>query len=142
VNTTHHHHSEATDGRRRRWHFIRHYLEMVIAMFAGMFILGGATDLVLYLTDTSAPWLSQPEPGYLKMAFDMSVGMVLWMRIRGHGWGSSLEMSAAMFVPVVPLFPLLWLGAIDENVMMLVAHIAMFPLMLLVMLRRRAEFGG
>jgi hypothetical protein len=57
---------------------------------------------------------------YLEMAATMSVGMVAWMRHRGHGWASNLEMASAMFAPAV----------------------ALFPLMYLVMRRRRTEFGG
>ncbi|MEV4572672.1 hypothetical protein AB0K16_05385 [Nonomuraea jabiensis] len=84
----------------------------------------------------------QPELAYLLMAVDMSIGMAAWMRIRGHGRAATLEMCAAMFVPVVPLFPLLWLGAIDAGTMMAVAHVAMFPLMLAAMLRRLDEYAG
>lgn len=51
-------------------------------------------------------------------------------------------MCAAMFAPAVPLFPLLWLGAIDGEALMMLAHVAMFPLMLAVMLRRRDEYAG
>ncbi|MEW9527315.1 hypothetical protein [Microbispora sp. NPDC049125] len=54
----------------------------------------------------------------------------------------TLEMCAAMFAPAVPLFPLLWLGAIDGEALMMLAHVAMFPLMLAVMLRRRDEYAG
>jgi hypothetical protein len=51
-------------------------------------------------------------------------------------------MTGAMFAAAIPLFPLLWLGVISGDALLLLEHAAMFPLMLLVMLRRRAEFGG
>ncbi|TMR95003.1 hypothetical protein [Nonomuraea basaltis] len=124
---------------RRRWgRFALHYVEMIIAMFVGMFALGALFD-VLGLSVSHSQY---PELGYLVMAFNMSVGMAVWMRIRGHGWASTLEMCAAMFVPVVPLFPLLWLGIIDGGMLMLAAHVAMFPLMLAAMLRRLDEYAG
>ena len=76
------------------------------------------------------------------MAFDMSVGMVVWMRYRGHGWASTLEMVGAMFAPAVLLAPL----SLDGRHLGRASHDrhtrAMLPLMLLVMLRRRAEYGG
>ena len=50
-----------------------------------------------------------PGTSYLLMAIDMSVGMAAWMRLRGHGWASTLEMCAAMFVPAL-LVPLVWSG--------------------------------
>ncbi|MGW0801691.1 hypothetical protein [Nonomuraea sp. NPDC002799] len=123
----------------RRWgKFALHYLEMIVSMFVGMFALGMLQSAVgLGLSHEQ-----QPELAYLVMAFNMSVGMAAWMRIRGHGWAPTLEMCAAMFVPIVPLFPLLWLGAIDGGALMTVAHVAMFPLMLLAMLRRLDEYAG
>ena len=123
---------------QRSWgRFAWHYVEMIIAMFVGMFVLG-------FLFDAAGLGFSygrDPELAYLVMAFDMSVGMAAWMRFRGHGWAGTLEMCAAMFVPVVPLFPLLWMGVIDGMGLMMAAHVAMFPLMLLVMLRRRDEYA-
>jgi flagellar biosynthetic protein FliP len=125
-------------GMSRSWgRFAWHYLEMIIAMFAGMFLLGFLLDAVgLHLS-----YDREPESAYLVMAFNMSVGMAVWMRFRRHDWASTLEMCGAMFVPVVPLFPLLWAGVIDGMGLMMAAHVAMFPLMLLVMLRRRDEYA-
>jgi flagellar biosynthetic protein FliP len=68
--------------------------------------------------------------------------MVVWMRYRGHGWASTLEMAGVMFVPVIALFPLLWLGVISGDSLIVVEHVAMLPLMWLVMLRRRNEYGA
>ncbi len=123
----------------RRWgRFFLHYLEMIIAMFAGMFALGALLDVLGLGVSHNA----QPELGYLVMALNMSIGMAAWMRFRRHGWASTLEMCAAMFVPVVPLFPMMWLGWIDAGTMMTLAHVAMFPLMLAAMLRRLDEYAG
>ncbi|MEV4011429.1 hypothetical protein AB0J35_13080 [Nonomuraea angiospora] len=126
-------------GTGRRWgRFALHYVEMIVAMFAGMFVLG----MLQSALGLSLSHERQPELAYLVMAVDMSIGMAAWMRIRGHGWASTLEMCAAMFVPVVPLFPLLWLGTIDAGTMMTAAHVAMLPLMLAAMLRRLDEYAG
>ncbi|TDD31733.1 hypothetical protein E1286_44525 [Nonomuraea terrae] len=123
----------------RRWgRFALHYVEMIIAMFAGMFGLGMLQSAV----GLGVPHTEQPELWYLVMAFNMSVGMAAWMRFRGHGWAPTLEMCAVMFAPVVPLFPLLWLGVIDADGLMLVSHVAMFPLMLAAMFRRLDEYAA
>lgn len=122
-------------------HFARHYLEMVVAMIVGMLVLGAVTRGVLALAGVDFSMERMPELVSLEMAFDMSVGMVAWMRHRGHGWVISLEMAAAMFAPLAVLFPLLWAGAVDAGSLLMVEHVAMLPLMLLVMLRRRAEYG-
>jgi hypothetical protein len=131
-------HSGGTHGR---WRFLRHYLEMVAAMFVGMVVLGGAVRGVLAVAGLEFP-AQYPELVALEMAFGMSAGMVVWMRHRGHGWASTLEMAGAMFAPAVALFPLLWLGVTSGDSLLLLEHLAMFPLMFLVMLRRRGEYGG
>jgi hypothetical protein len=131
-------HDRRPRGKR---HFARHYLEMVAAMVVGMVVLGAAIRGVLALAGVEFSLARHPELTSLEMAFDMSVGMVVWMRHRGHGWASSLEMCGAMFAPALALFPLLWLDIIDAESMMALEHIVMLPLMLLVMLRRRSEYG-
>jgi flagellar biosynthetic protein FliP len=123
------------------WRFLRHYLEMVAAMLAGMLVLGGAVRGVLALAGQAYP-TRYPELAALEMAVDMSVGMAAWMRYRGHGWAVTLEMVAAMFAPLAALFPLLWLGAIAGDALLILEHVVMLPLMFLVMLRRRAEYGA
>jgi hypothetical protein len=121
--------------------FLRHYLEMVAAMLVGMLVLGGAIRGVLALAGLRYP-TRYPELLALEMAFDMSVAMVAWMRYRGHGWAPTAEMAGAMVAPALALLPLLWLGAITGEALLVLEHLVMFPLMFLVMLRRRAEYGG
>jgi flagellar biosynthetic protein FliP len=125
----------------RRWHFLRHYLEMVVAMFVGMGVLGGAVRGILALVGSEFPD-QYAELTSLEMALTMSIGMVVWMRYRGHSWTSTLEMAGVMFVPFIVLFPLLWMAVIDGGSLLMIEHIAMLPLMYLVMLHRRAEYGG
>ncbi|TDC69608.1 hypothetical protein E1200_07910 [Actinomadura sp. GC306] len=122
-------------------HFAQHYVEMLLAMAAGMLIFGGAVRGVLALTGGELSMGRQPELASLEMAFDMSAGMLIWMRVRGHGWAGSLEMCAAMFAPLAVLLPLLWLDVVSTDSLMMFEHALMLPLMLLVMLRRRDEFA-
>jgi hypothetical protein len=131
-------HPAAAHGRRR---FLRHYLEMVAAMLVGMVVLGGLVRGVLALAGLQYP-TRYPELVAMEMAVTMSAGMVVWMRHRGHGWASTLEMVGAMFAPAVALIPLLWLGVIGGDALLLLEHLAMFPLMFLVLWRRRAEYEG
>ena len=134
-------HTAHAAGGHGRWRFLRHYLEMVAAMFVGMVVLGAAGRGVLALAGLRYP-TQYPEVAALKMAATMSAGMVAWMRHRGHGWASSLEMAGAMFAPALALFPLLWLGVISGDDLLVLEHLVMLPLMYLVMLRRRGEYGG
>jgi flagellar biosynthetic protein FliP len=124
----------------QRGRFVRHYVEMVVAMFVSMGVLAAATAGVEALTALRSP--GSPAFAAVKMAFDMSVGMVVWMRYRGHGWAATLEMVGAMFAPAVVLAALSATGVISGAVLMIVMHVGMLPLMLLVMLRRRAEYGA
>jgi hypothetical protein len=128
-------------GGHGRWRLLRHYLEMVAAMLVGMVVLGAAARGVLALAGLEFP-AQYPELAALEMALDMSAGMAVWMRHRGHGWASTLEMAGAMVAPAVALLPLRWLGVITGDALLALEHLAMLPLMFLVMLRRRAEYEG
>jgi hypothetical protein len=116
--------------------FIRHYLEMLLAMFIGMGVLAGG------LTAAGVD-IESIELALLWMAFTMSLPMVAWMRYRGHGWAPSMEMTASMFIPSVAAIALLWIGLVeDHGALMGIQHIAMFPAMLIAMLLRREEYSG
>jgi len=124
--------------------FTRHYIEMVVAMLLGMVVLGAALAVPLEAAgvdvtnwDTEAPALS-----LFGMAFTMTVPMVAWMRYRGHGWAPCWEMAAAMFVPTFVAIGLLWSDVMtDLHGLMMIEHIAMFPLMLAVMFLRWDEYS-
>jgi hypothetical protein len=120
-------------------HFIRHYVEMVLAMFIGMGVLG----LPLYAFGTG--WhelaIESPAIGFLGMATSMTVPMVGWMAYRGHGRRASAEMSASMFVPTFAVIGLTWADLItDTGALMTIEHVAMFVAMAAVMLARPAEY--
>lgn len=125
---------------RSRPGLLRHYLEMVAAMFVGMTVLGTAVRGALALTGATYP--SQPEVLVLEMALDMAAAMVVWMRYRGHGWAGTLEMAGVMVVPAIVLIPLSWLGIIAGDSLLMLEHLVMLPLMYVVMARRRREYGG
>ena len=123
--------------------FARHYAEMVVAMFLGMFVLGGAGAVLLGLVGVDVSNWSTDAPALmlLSMAATMSAPMVAWMRHRGHGWLPCWEMAAAMIVPTIGALALLEAGALDDaHAAMGVQHVVMFPAMLGVMLLRRDEY--
>jgi hypothetical protein len=125
--------------------FARHYGEMLIAMFVGMFALGIPLGALLgvFGVDVTTWRRDSPELMLLGMAFTMSVPMVAWMRHRGHGWTPSWEMAASMFVPSFAAIGLLWAGAVtDSGALLTIQHVAMLPAMLLVMLMRFDEYAG
>ena len=126
-------------------HFVRHYIEMVAAMFIGMFALGLPLAALLGAAgiDVSTWQTDARELLLLGMAFTMSVPMAAWMRYRGHGWAPVWEMTASMFVPSFAAIGLLWGGLVeDSDALLLVQHVGMLPSMLAVMLLRLDEYTG
>jgi hypothetical protein len=130
-------------GRRASvWRFVQHFVEMLVAMFAGMFVFGLAVGAVLGVMGLGYSHAERPAVGSVEMAFTMTAGMVLWMRIRRHRWLPILEMSGAMFAPLVLVLPLLWTEVLAAHAAMLVLHVTMVPLMLGAMLLRRQEYSA
>jgi hypothetical protein len=126
-------------------HFVRHYVEMAVAMFLGMAALGMPTEWVLRAFGSSWSDLHHNAPALmlLVMAFIMTVPMVGWMAYRGHGWRPNAEMAASMFLPTFGVIGLLWCAAVtDAAALMTIEHAVMLPSMLAAMLLRRGEYSG
>jgi hypothetical protein len=118
-------------------HFLRHYAEMVVAMFLGMAVLGYPVDWVMGRLGASSD-----EFMFLGMATTMTVPMVGWMMYRGHGWRSNAEMSASMFVPTFAVIGSLATGLLtDIGVLMIIEHVVMLAAMAGVMLLRPEEYS-
>jgi hypothetical protein len=126
-------------------HFIRHYIEMVVAMFLGMAVLGTPAMLALGAAGMSSAELHADAPALmlLGMGITMTVPMVAWMRYRGHGWGPSNEMAASMLIPTAGVIALLGAGLVtDIGTLYTIEHVVMLPAMLIAMLLRRDEYSG
>jgi hypothetical protein len=124
-------------GRR----FVRHVLEMILAMMVGMMILGVAVGAL-----GEPPGYSNPLVEYGFMGASMSVSMVAWMRFRGHAWSDGLEMTAAMLVPMFVVVTPFGLGAAGEtpgwsdHSLMMLAHVAMIGGMVALTIYRRGRY--
>ena len=120
------------------WHFTRHLLEMVVAMMAGMMVLGVAVGI-----------LGEPSGevnllvDYGVMGVIMSAPMVAWMRYRGHSWYDGLEMTAAMLAPMFALVLPVELGVVglSGHSLMMLSHVAMIGGMVLLMLYRLDRYA-
>lgn len=132
------------DEQRRRhlagWlPFIRHYIEMVLAMAIGMFALMPLWPFAFQAV--GAPHLlDHAELMALVMATDMAIGMGSWMAFRRHGWRDIAEMSVAMYLPFVIFFPATLTGVMTGGAMMVGGHVLMLLAMLAVMLWRRERY--
>jgi hypothetical protein len=114
---------------------------MVVAMYAGMLVLDPVYAAVATRAGYADPWAELPVVSALVMAVNMTVPMVLLMLRHGHGRLAIAEMAASMLVPTAAAAGLHVLGAIAAGQVMTVAHLSMFPAMLLVMLRRYREYA-
>lgn len=89
--------------------FRRHFLEMFGVMVGGMVLSAG-----VFLTLVGMTWdeatVEHPLAALLVIAAGMTVPMAVWMLRRGMGARNSMEMAAAMAVPVVPFLCLIWFG--------------------------------
>ena len=123
--------------------FIRHYVEMVIAMFAGMIVLGLPGEAALRAVGYSSAELQADAPAaaLFAMAVIMTIPMVAWMRRMGHGWRPCNEMAASMFLPTFLVIGLMAAGAADFATAMALEHVIMLPAMLVAMLLRREEYS-
>jgi hypothetical protein len=128
----------------RSRHFIRHYVEMLVAMLLGMAILGLPASMAFDALGMSSSELHDDAPALMLfgMAITMTVPMVGWMRYRGHSWRANAEMSASMFVPTFAVIALLWGGlVVDVGTLLVIEHVAMLPSMLVAMLIRAGEYS-
>ena len=127
--------------RTERRNLVRHFFEMVGAMLVGMAVLGmvvrgvstalGHSDYLLDHAGLRAP----------VMAANMTIGMSVWMRHRGHHWGAIAEMGAAMFVPLVVLIGPFWAGVLSDGALLGWMHVLMLQAMVIATHHRRDEYA-
>ena len=124
-------------------HFTRHLAEMLLAMVVGMMVLGALDLAIVAAAGASVDDLRDavPEGVALVMASNMTVGMTVWMRHRGHSWARVAEMAGAMFVPATVAIVLFWCAVIHSESILALEHAAMIPAMVAVMLLHRSEYS-
>ena len=124
-------------GRRR---FVRHFVEMVGAMLAGMVVLGGLSEL-LFMASGSSFSKASGQVQVLLMGLNMTVPMVGWMGYRGHDRARSAEMAASMIIPTLVAAGLAAAGVLQTGAALGVQHVVMIPAMLGVMLWRYEHYS-
>jgi YHS domain-containing protein len=112
--------------------FVLHFVEMLVAMMAGMLVFHA---LPLGLERTSTPY-------QVAMAIAMTMPMVAWMRVRGHGWRHGIEMSIGMLAPWAAVLVLVGMGAASVLPWLVQADgLAMLLGMLAAMLLRPGHYA-
>ncbi|MFC7490183.1 MULTISPECIES: hypothetical protein [unclassified Knoellia] len=128
-------------GRTPRARFWWHYLEMVVAMLVGMGLFWPVWIGLFALADRP-DLMERGDLAAVRMAINMTVGMALWMRVRGHGGRDIVEMSVAMSAPFFVLLIPHWTGALSADALMMAAHTIMFVTMLLAMWWRKDVYSA
>jgi hypothetical protein len=121
-------------------HFLRHLVEMVLAMMIGMAVLGlllRAVIAPLGYPDGLRPF---PELSAVAMTLEMTLPMAAWMLFRGHRRAIVAEMSGAMLAPVVAVVALCLVHVLPSSSAPTLAHLTMYPAMLGAMFYRRTEY--
>lgn len=123
--------------------FSLHYLEMVLAMMVGMPILFSLRSVIPETSSYTAIFVRGTNLYDLARIVFMTVPMVAWMIVRGHGWRYSAEMAFAMSAPLIAVIAvrLLGIGASQEWLIQ-AGYLGMFLGMLIAMLYRRDHYTG
>ncbi len=123
--------------------FCLHFLEMTVAMMVGMPILFLVRNLVPASSGLAEAFKSGTISYSITMTVFMTLPMVAWMIVRGHGWRHSREMALAMVAPVAVAAVLSLLGAAAYLPWLgNASHFGMFLGMLIVMLYHRDHYTG
>jgi hypothetical protein len=135
----------ATRRSSRTRAFLRHLLEMTVAMMLGMCVLGMAfrgVHVAVFGSGFDEAWREHTELAVFAMTFNMTLPMVAWMHHRGHSWERGGEMAAAMFVLALACLVPFWLGIVSADVVLPLEMALMIPAMILMMLSRFEEYAG
>jgi hypothetical protein len=136
-----HHHRQQGVGASA-WHFIRHNLEMCMAMCLGLAVLDALFLWSAALIGYSDPLRQIPELVTLVAALNMTAPMAAWMRFRGMEWRPIAEMSATMVAEAILLIGVAWLGIIPRSSLVNWLHALMMPVMLVPILYRLDLYTG
>ena len=113
-----------------------HLAEMCMVMCGGAVVLsvlffGGAALLGYDDLPRTAPELS-----VLVLAVNLSVPMLVWMRVRGMAWQPTLEMSGSTMVVGLLLIAAYWVDVVARDSLIEIEASLACPVMLTVMLLR------
>jgi hypothetical protein len=117
-------------------HFVLNLGEMFLAMMIGMAAFDAVFNGILAVAGTSYPTLVDDASAAvaLILMFNMTVPMLLWMRVRGHAATEVSEMGVAMVLVGATTVFLLWLSVINSAAICGVECGLMLPAMVAAML--------
>ncbi len=122
--------------RGDRFHFVRHLVEMMAAMWIGM-PLGRVLFAAVYGSASSGAVRQHDVAWTLLMALAMTAPMIAVRLYRGHSARSAGEMAVAMIAPALPLVGLKVGHVVGGPVAGLYMCVSMVAMIALILYRRR-----
>jgi hypothetical protein len=119
--------------------FLWHFLQMVIAMEVGMILYHKLLYPLLAPTGYGVLTDKYLLFGYWMMLISMALGMVVLMRFHKSSWRYCMEMTGAMFVPLVALTALVLLELCPAHILYGFGDPLMFLAMAAFMIIRPAK---
>jgi len=124
------------------WYFVRHYIEMCLAM-----CIGGIPLIFLFFWGAARlgyPDFVQrfPELSIMVIGIILSLIMGAWMRIRGMTWRLSLEMGSTTILLGILLVGLSGLGILQRSSQLEWMKLLACPVMLIPMFIRLDHYSG
>jgi len=120
--------------------FVRHLVEMVIAMMVGMVALGVPLNAILVSQGYPNGLKPYPELSALAMTLEMTLAMAIWMLFRRHRFAIVAEMSGAMVAAAVIVVGLCSVHVLPASSAPVLSHVGMYAAMLGLMVYRRSEY--
>lgn len=119
--------------------FLWHFLQMAVAMELGMMVYHKLLWPFLAPTRFSALTDQYPLLGYWMMLLSMALGMIVLMRYHKSAWRYCMEMTGAMFVPLIALTALVLFELCPAHILYRFGDPLMFLAMAAFMLIRPAK---
>jgi hypothetical protein len=116
--------------------FVLHLGEMCMVMCVGGIALSVACFAGAGVFGNDDLPRTAPELSVLVIAVNLSVPMLVWMRVRGMGWQPTLEMSGSTMVIGLLLIAAYWMGLVARGSLIEIQTSLACPVMLVVMLLR------
>jgi len=119
--------------------FLWHFLQMTIAMELGMMIYHKLIYPLIAPMGLDALTDTYPLVGYWMMLISMAAGMVVLMRFHKSTWRYCMEMTGAMFVPLIALTALVIFELCPAHILYAFGDPLMFLAMAAFMIIRPAN---
>jgi hypothetical protein len=119
--------------------FLWHFLQMAVAMELGMMVYHKLLWPLLAPTRFATLTDQYPLIGYWMMLISMALGMIVLMRYHKSTWRYCMEMTGAMFIPLVALTALVLLELCPAHILYGFGDPLMFLAMAAFMIIRPAK---